>query len=73
VWTFTVILFTVIVMKLTKYVNLQEKQERRTAEKAEFRDSICIFLAKTDGLLHGRHRPELEAVKYYSKQQMPLE
>jgi len=43
-------------MKFAKYVNLQEKQASRTAEKAEFRDSICIFLAKTDGLLHGRHR-----------------
>lgn len=56
IWTFTIICFTVIVMKLTKYVNLREKQESRTAEKAEFRDSICIFLAKMNGLLHGRHR-----------------
>jgi hypothetical protein len=57
VWTFTVICFTVIVLKLTKYVNLREKQTCRSAEKTEFRDSICIFLAKLDGLLHGRHRP----------------
>ena len=31
VWTFTVICFTVIVMKLTKYINLEEKQQSRTA------------------------------------------
>ena len=72
VWTFTVICFTVIVMKFTKYVNLKEKQRSRTAEKAEFRDSICIFLAKVNGLLHGRHRRELEEMKLYVKQPLPI-
>lgn len=73
VWTFTVVCFTIIVMKLTKYINLQQKQESRPPEKAEFRDSICIFLARMNGLLHGRHRPELEHIKHYVKEPLPLD
>lgn len=56
VWTFTIICFTVIVMKLTKYINLKHKQQSSSPDKVDFRDSICIFLARMDGLLHGRHR-----------------
>jgi hypothetical protein len=68
VWTFTIICFTIIVMKLTKYINLKHKQETCSPDKLDFRDSICIFLARMDGLLHGRHRGELERIKYYLKE-----
>lgn len=71
IWTFTIVCFTIIVMKLTKYVNLSEKQQSQTAEKVDFRDSICILLAKMDGLLRGRHRGELEELKHYTKQPIP--
>jgi hypothetical protein len=33
VWTFTIVCFTIVVMKLTKYINLQQKQQNRSPEK----------------------------------------
>lgn len=71
VWGLTTIAFTLLLMKLTKYINLRQKQKVVTPEKSEFRDNLCIFLSKINGLLAGRHKGELEKAKYYLKEPMP--
>jgi hypothetical protein len=68
IWGFAIICFTVILMKATKYINLRQKQKTVSPEKAEFRDSLCIYLSKLNGLLAGRHKGELERAKYYIKE-----
>ena len=34
VWSFSVLVFTVLVLKLTKYINLKHKEQRVTAQRA---------------------------------------
>lgn len=55
-------------MKLTKYINLKQKEKNMTLDRMEFRDSLCILLSKIDGVASGRHREELARMKYYVKE-----
>ena len=70
VWGFAIICFTVLLMKLTKYINIRQKDKNVSPEKAEFRDSLCILLSKVNGLLVGRNGCELSRAKYYVKSEM---
>jgi hypothetical protein len=67
VWGFATICFTMLLMKLTKYINLRQKEKAVSPEKAEFRDSLCILLSKLHSLLNGRHKQELQTAKSYLK------
>jgi hypothetical protein len=68
VWGFAIIWFSIVLFKLTKYLNLHQKQKAISAEKIDFRDSICVLLAKMEGVRKGRHANELGSLKYYVKE-----
>lgn len=59
VWALSLVCFTVVLMKVTKYINIGYKRERVTPALSEFRESLCILLAKVNGLLVGKHKPQL--------------
>lgn len=71
VWGFALLCFGVLLMKATKYINLREKTQKLSAERTEFRDSICVLLAKVHSLRMGRLRHELDRAKHYLKQPLP--
>lgn len=68
VWGFATVCFAVLLVKLTKYINLRAKEKAVSPERAEFRDSICVLLSKVNALLHGRHHQQLAKSQYYLKQ-----
>ena len=70
VWGFATICFAVLLVKITKYINLKAKKDAMTEEKAEYRDNICVLLSKINGLLSGRHQDELGRMKYYVKERL---
>ena len=67
IWGFAIICFTILLMKLTKYINLRQKEKNMTLDRMEFRDSLCILLSKIEGLATGRHGEELRRMKFYIK------
>jgi hypothetical protein len=67
VWALSLVCFTVIVMKLTKYINIAYKRERMTPALCEFRETLCILLAKVNGILIGKYKADLSKAKYYLK------
>ena len=67
IWGFAIICFTILLMKLTKYINLRQKEKNMTLDRMEFRDSLCILLSKIEGLAIGRHGEELRRMKFYVK------
>ena len=70
IWSFAIICFTILLMKVTKYVNLRQKDRKLSQEKSEFRDSLCVLLSKIDGVMTGRHAKELGMMKYYFKERL---
>lgn len=70
IWGFATICFAVVLVKVTKYINLRAKKEAVSEEKAEYRDNICVLMSKISGLMSGRHRKELERMKYYVKERL---
>ena len=70
VWGFATICFAVLLVKVTKYINLRAKARAVSPERAEFRDSICVLLSKLNALLRGRHQQQLARAKYYLKQRL---
>ena len=70
VWGFATICFAVVLVKVTKYINLRAKARAVSPERAEFRDSICVLLSKLNALLRGRHQQQLARAKYYLKQRL---
>lgn len=67
IWGFAIVCFTVLLRKFTKYINIRQKDKNLTTEKSEFRDNICILLSKINTLRTGRHKEELQRMKYYLK------
>jgi hypothetical protein len=67
----TMICFTVILMKITKYINISHKNKRVCIVRAEFRENLCIMLSKVSALLGGKHRGELQKARYFLKQKFP--
>lgn len=69
-WGFAIICFTVLLMKLTKFINIRQKDRNVSPEKAEFKDSLCVLLSKVNGLLAGRSWSDLSRARYYVKEEM---
>ena len=56
VWSLATVCFSVVLFKVTKYINLRKKQQTLSPQLSEFRDSFCLLLARLHALKHGRHR-----------------
>ena len=46
-------------MKVTKYINMGQKDKIINEERADNKSNMCILLAKTHGLMNGRNKAEL--------------
>jgi hypothetical protein len=56
IWGLGIICFTVVLFKLTKYINMRAKDQGLGTERAVFRENVCILLSKISFLKEGRHR-----------------
>jgi hypothetical protein len=56
VWGLGTVCFTVLLLKVTKYINVHQKQMAVTPVCAEHRENLGIMLSKVSQLLKGRHR-----------------
>jgi hypothetical protein len=70
-WGLCLVCFTVLLFKITKYINMSYKEDRLTPDNVSFRESLCILLSKVNGVLIGKYRWNLDLSKYYFK--TPLE
>lgn len=59
IWSFAIICFSVLLFKITKYINLREKEKVLSTLRSQYRDNICILMSKINGLLTGRNKAEI--------------
>jgi hypothetical protein len=67
VWGLATICFTVILMKISRYINIARRNSLITKQLAEFRESLCILLVKVNALLSGKLNRELNIRRQYLK------
>lgn len=70
VWSLATVCFAVMLTKISKYINLRQKDISMTKIRADFRENICILLSKTNYLLLGRHREELHKARHFMKEEL---
>jgi hypothetical protein len=70
VWSLAIVCFTMMLMKITKYINMRQKNGAVSTVRAEFRENMCILLSKINSLLSGRHRDEIQKARYYLKEEL---
>ncbi len=70
VWGIGLMCFSVVLFKLTKYINRKVKDETLGRECAKFRENLCILLSKNIYLKRGRYSNEMVRARYYLKEEL---
>lgn len=55
IWSFTTIFVSLVLIKLTKHINLRQK-EIYSSLKVKYRENIFLLLSKINGLLEGKNK-----------------
>lgn len=64
------ICFTVILLKIARYINLRQKQKAVHPVRAEHRENLGILLSKVNKLLTGQKGAELRRAGFYLKEEL---
>ena len=70
IWSLGSICFTVILLKIARYINLRHKQQVVHPIRAEHRENLGILLSKVNKLLMGQKGNELRRVGFYLKEEL---